>query len=270
MNVPEGTLLIEFLGQAGFWLKGQNLSLLIDPCLSNYVVESGAGDAAYFTRQFPPPEDPSGIKGVDLIFVTHIHADHCDLLTLLPILEINPAAKVICPDDCARKLLEAGVESGRLVSKESGLWNSFNSAEYMVIPSGHYAREMDPVTGRDHFVGYIIRLNGVTLYHSGDTIMIPELIELLQKASADYDLVCLPVNGRDARRESMGIVGNLDGREALELTQILKAKVLLPMHNDLFAVNHIDPGVLASLADREAPRQRIHWLQPGEVYWYVK
>jgi len=126
------------------------------------------------------------------------------------------------------------------------------------------------MTGKDHFVGYALRVNGVTLYHSGDTILVPEMIEMLRNASPDYDIVCLPVNGRDARREKLGIIGNLNAQEALDLTQKVTANVLLPMHNDLFAVNHVDPGVLESLADRTAPRQRIHWLQPGEIFWYVK
>lgn len=269
-NVPAGTLLIEFLGQAGFWIRGQNVSFLIDPCLSNYVVESGAGDANQFARQFPPPELPSAFQGVSLIFVTHNHADHCDPLTILPILEGNPQAQVICPDDCARMLIAAGAESTRIFFPGVGSWRSLPNLEYAVIPSAHYAREMDPMTGKDHFVGYALRVNGVTLYHSGDTILVPEMIEMLRNASPDYDIVCLPVNGRDARREKLGIIGNLNAQEALDLTQKVTANVLLPMHNDLFAVNHVDPGVLESLADRTTPRQRIHWLQPGEIFWYVK
>jgi len=62
----------------------------------------------------------------------------------------------------------------------------------------------------------------------------------------------LPVNGRDARREELGIVGNLNGEEALQITRQLSARVLFPMHNDLFVSNREDPGVLASLANREA------------------
>ena len=52
------------------------------------------------------------------------------------------------------------------------------------------------------------------------------MLEKLKEASIDYDVVCLPVNGRDAAREAIGIIGNLDAAEALELTLQLKAKVL--------------------------------------------
>lgn len=268
--IQSSSLLIEYLGQAGFWMKAPGVSFLIDPYLSNYVVDSGAGSGEGFQRAFPPPEDPQAMRGVDLVFITHDHADHCDPQTLLPLYHSNPQLKIICPPSCSKLLRSYGIPDSNLLEPATGELYPMGDLTFTVVPSAHYLRELDPASGKDLYVGYVIKVNGVNLYHSGDTILYPGMVEAIQAITSDIDMVCLPVNGRDARREELGIVGNLNGEEALQITRQLSARVLFPMHNDLFVSNREDPGVLASLANREAPLQRIHWLKPGEVYWYLK
>jgi L-ascorbate metabolism protein UlaG (beta-lactamase superfamily) len=269
-TIQSSSLLIEYLGQAGFWMRAPGVSFLIDPYLSNYVLDSRAGSGEGFQRAFPPPEAPQTMPGVDLVFITHDHADHCDPQTLMPLYQANPHLKIVCPPSCSKLLRSHGIPDSNLLEPATGEPYHMGDLTFTVVPSAHYSREIDPATGKDLYVGYVINVNGVSLYHSGDTILYPGMLESIQSAAPDLDVVCLPVNGRDATREQLGIVGNLNGQEALQITRQLSARVLLPMHNDLFASNHEDPGVLASLANREAPLQRIHWLKPGEVYWYLK
>jgi L-ascorbate metabolism protein UlaG (beta-lactamase superfamily) len=66
------------------------------------------------------------------------------------------------------------------------------------------------------------------------------------------------------------MIGNLDGREAAELAAAVGAEVLIPMHNDMFAANRVSPAILADFLDRTYPRQKYHWLQPGELYVHLK
>jgi hypothetical protein len=46
--------------------------------------------------------------------------------------------------------------------------------------------------------------------------------------------------------------------------------VLLGGHNDLFTWNTIPAGALADAIRQLNPRQKMHVLQPGELYLYVK
>src|SRR4029077_12332985 len=102
---------------------------------------------------------------------------------------------------------------------------SLSGLTFTAVPSAHYGVEADPDRGH-RWLGYVVELNGVPLYHSGDTILHDGLVDRLQKRSVD--VACLPVNGRDFWRERRGIIGNLDARESAELAATIGADVLIP------------------------------------------
>jgi L-ascorbate metabolism protein UlaG (beta-lactamase superfamily) len=266
MEFPQNS--IRFLGQAGFWIRNQSSNFLIDPYLSNYVVDGGIGPAELFSREFPVPVEIEEMRGVDYVFVTHDHADHCDPDTLLPLLLVNPGMKIVCPFTAKEHLLRLGVSPSAIILPEAGVLNTIGPLEFYAVPAAHYEFECDAATGGYAYFGYVIKIGSSWLYHAGDTILYDGMVEAVLQYTGKIDLACLPVNGRDGWRERMGLIGNLDGAEALELAARLHTDVLIPMHNDLFAVNHVNISILADLIDRKAPRQKIHWLQPGETYYY--
>jgi L-ascorbate 6-phosphate lactonase len=259
---------LTYLGQAGFWVKNEASQFLIDPYLSNYVVDGGIGSAEVFSREFPAPFSVDDLKMVPVVFVTHDHADHCDPDTLLPLIKNNPGLAVICSQPAADHLLGLGISSSNIVIPRVGEKSTIYGLDYYAVPAAHYEFDQIKETGAYSYLGFVIKVGKTWLYHSGDTILYDGMINQILKFTDKIDLVCLPVNGRDGWRERMGLIGNLDGAEALELTLRLKADVLIPMHNDLFAVNHVNLAILADLIDRKAPRQKVHWLQPGETFYY--
>ena len=105
--------------------------------------------------------------------------------------------------------------------------------------------------GLIRFVGFVVDLGGVRIYHAGDTIHFDGMEATLEPLGIDVAL--LPINGRDAEREGRGIVGNLDHREAAWLGSPIGAGVLIPMHYDLFARNLGFPGALVETVGREFP-----------------
>lgn len=258
---------LTYLGQAGFIVRSGSQSFVIDPYLSNYVVEGGIGVADKFSREFPVPVEPEQLHDMQVAFITHDHADHCDPLTLLPLIKANPEMIIVGPRTVANHLIAEGVASEKLVVPEIDKVYTLKGIEFYAIPAAHYGFEQNEA-GEYGFLGFVIKVNGQWLYHAGDTILYDGMVEHILKHAEKVRIACLPVNGRDGWRERMGMIGNLDGAESLELAKLIKADVLIPMHNDLFKVNHVNPSILADLADRVAPRQKIHWLQPGEEYYW--
>jgi L-ascorbate metabolism protein UlaG (beta-lactamase superfamily) len=265
MNKPE-RVEITYLGQAGFIVRFGDVCLLIDPYLSNYVIDGGIGPTELFSRAFPPPINPEELPSVSHVFISHDHADHCDPSTVIPIFKINPKVRFVCPRPVARHLETLGIGKTNILVPEVLKIKRSNELEFYAVPAAHYGLDQDPETGEYAYFGFVIKIGGKWLFHAGDTIRYVGYEENILSHTSKIDIACLPVNGRDAVRESQGMVGNLDGEEAMYLARDIKCDVLIPVHNDLFKSNHVSSGILADLLERKNPGQKVHWLRPGEMF----
>lgn len=267
LKVPPESLALWALGQAGFAIKGGETIVYIDPYLSEDVDDASGAVPGTFRRNFPPPLLPEQVTNAQVVFCTHEHDDHTDPQTLGPLALASPGAIFIGPATSRDILRTVGIPDSRILAPQVHLPQSLAGLTFSALPSAHYGVGHDSDRGY-RWLGFVIELNGVTLYHAGDTVLYDGLIECLKPYRVD--IACLPVNGRDRFREQRGIVGNLDTKEAAELTAAIGADILIPMHNDMFATNHVNPAGLADYLDRHYPRQKYHWLQPGELYFYFR
>ena len=261
LAVPHGQLALWSLGQAGFVLKGGETIAYIDPYLSDSIAETGGP-----SRRFRIPIDPGQIHHAQVVFVTHEHMDHTDAPTLGPLMAASPRATLIASPQSREIALQADIADERIRLARLGERVGLAGLTYTAIPAAHYDYEVD-AEGHSRWMGFLIECNGVTLYHSGDTLVIPQIFAAL--AGTAIDLALLPINGRDFFREQQNVIGNIWPGEAIDLAVQLKAGVLIGIHNDMFATNRVNPGSLFDELDRRAPWQRCHMLQPGELYLYA-
>jgi L-ascorbate metabolism protein UlaG (beta-lactamase superfamily) len=261
LAVPHGQLALWSLGQAGFVIKGGATLAYIDPYLSDRI--DAAGNSR---RRFPPPLDASQIAHAQVVFTTHEHNDHTDGQTLGPLMAASRRAMLVCSPQSRAIALHAGIAPGRIIVPRLGQRAELAGLAYTAIPAAHYSYEVDEA-GQSRWMGFLIECNGVSLYHAGDTLVIPELLAALD--GRRIDIALLPFNGRDAFRDERGTIGNMWPREVVALAGRLGAGVLIGIHNDLFEQNRVNPGMLFDELDHQAPWQRCHLLQPGELYLYV-
>jgi L-ascorbate metabolism protein UlaG (beta-lactamase superfamily) len=264
---PAGQLALWALGQSGYLVKGGDTLIAIDPYLSDALEPAGYGSNRALARLVPIVADPTALSSLAAVLCTHEHADHCDPATLRPMLAASPQARVFASYKAAAKLADTGVAQERIAIPPVGV--SVPVADKLslaAIPAAHYEQEPDAL-GNPAYLGFLLEFNGVRLYHSGDTVVYPGLIERLR--ATPIDLACLPINGRDWFREQGGLVGNLDYREAAELAAAIGARVLLPNHNDLFRGNRINPATMLDYLSTHHPFQRAHFLQVGELFYFA-
>jgi L-ascorbate 6-phosphate lactonase len=262
------SLAIWGLGQMGIIIKGIDGVLVIDPYLSGDV---GNPAENWWARAFPPPLQPTEMTGINYYLITHEHGDHLDGQAVAGAAKASPEMKFIVNGWCVEKMAKADVGDDRLIIPQAlePIMLPGTSARITVTPSAHYEKTHDSQKGY-RWVGYWIEWNGVTLYHSGDTIIYPGYIDTLRDLPR-ADVAMIPVNGRDWYRETtQNVTGNLLPEEAAQLTNELGWDVVIPGHNDLFPNNTIPNSQIIDGFDRFAPRQKLKFLQPGELYYYVK
>ena len=255
-SLAEDQVVIWALGQAGFIVQDQTTSLVFDPYLSDSVRHEALGP-----RQFPPPIDPSALRGVDVVFISHDHGDHLDPETLRPLLAASPRCAFVAPGRSRDLLLEMGVRAEQVIVPSPEKEQLIGDVEVRAVPSAHYEWEADE-EDLPRFYGYVARLGDVTIYHSGDTILYDGMIERLREQR--IDVAILPINGRDWPREQAGLVGNLDAAEALYLADEIGSGLLIPCHYDLFGGNSVNPAHFVDLLYRRYRHQRFKLMQPGE------
>lgn len=246
MHPPE--IVSRPLGQAGFRFDFDGTVVYVDPYLSNRVAEL---EGAALQRQIPIPEAPDNITDADWILLSHIHLDHCDLATLLPMARASAAARIMCPADVARHLVGHGLSAERLRQADEKWHQLGPGCRVIAVPAAHPELERD-ADGLLRYAGYVIEHRGRRLYHAGDTSVHEKIIDTLC-AMRPIDVAFLPVNERNFYRERRGIIGNMTVREAFQFALDIEARVMVPIHWDMFAPNAVYAEEIRLLYDLMRP-----------------
>jgi L-ascorbate metabolism protein UlaG (beta-lactamase superfamily) len=248
---PAGAIGIFWIGQAGFILRGKRTTLAIDAYLS-----------ARDTRRFDAPAAASELGFVDAFLATHEHRDHLDLPQWPAFAAAAPRARFIVPAPIVDRAAEA-VGDGRVTGAAPDVVIAIGDARITPLPACHGVHVADAYSfgltaGEHRYLGYVVELDGVRLFHAGDTIRYDGMAERLR--ALDVEVALLPINGRSAEREAQELVGNLSAQEAADLAADAGVRAVIPMHYELFAHNS---GRAADLVDRATaahPELAVHIL----------
>ncbi len=256
--------LISWLGQAGFLLAWDTQRWLIDPYLSDSLAEKYRGTRFPHTRMAPSPVAAGQMKHVDIVLCTHAHTDHMDPDTLSVIATRNPDCRFLVPAAVAGIALDRGVPADRLIAARAMHQLELGSEVTVCpIPSAHEDLQVDEA-GHHLFLGYLLQLPHLTLYHSGDCIPYSDLPTTL--AGSCVDVALLPINGRDSLRREHGIPGNFTFAEAAELCTRAGIAAMIPCHFGMFEFNTVDPHWLDQQIAGIATSLACLRIEPGQVY----
>jgi L-ascorbate 6-phosphate lactonase len=243
---------VTWLGQSGFLFEAVGRRILVDPFFSDHE-----------GRAYPPPPiDELGAR-CDWLFATHEHLDHLDGAALPEIVRRSEGIRVVVPEPVAAQV--RGVVPDAVTVKPGERVELEGVGAVTVVPAVHALEPADGYSADPRFVGYVFELDGVAIYHAGDTIVTDELLDALSGIRVDVAL--LPINGRTYFRERDGLAGNTDFRDAVALARHIGARLLVPIHWDGFATNSERPGTAVDEAvATDAPfhvlvlRRGIPWV----------
>lgn len=224
-QLPEGQLVFWWLGQHSFILKLAGKIIYIDPFLTPMKA-----------RCVPALFEPSQCTNADIIIGTHDHADHIDRPVWPALAKASPNAKFIVPELLRESLIhDLNMDVDRFIGVNDGDQFQHNALSITALASAHELLDRDEATGLYPYLGFVIQAEGLTVYHSGDTCIYEGLTTKLRQWQ--FDLMMLPINGRDAVRLKRNIVGNMTYQEAVDLAGALCTRYVMPTHYDMFEGN---------------------------------
>src|SRR5215470_4158981 len=97
-NLNDGTFRLWWLGQSGFLLQWNGVHILLDPYLSDSLTRKYSQTDKPHVRMTALTIEPARLSFADVVACTHNHTDHLDAETLCPILDRNPALKLVIPE----------------------------------------------------------------------------------------------------------------------------------------------------------------------------
>lgn len=210
------TMTLTWLGHASFKLKAGDRIIYIDP----WKVK----------KDEVVPQKPSLLIATpdpaDLILITHSHFDH---LSPDDIRKIQKKETVIlATKDSVSKL------KGDIRTIKPGDKIEVEDIQIEAVPAYNIGKPYHPKTSG--WVGFIIGVGGLKIYHSGDTDKIPEMKKL------NVDVALLAIGG----------TYTMTAEEAAEIANEFKSKSVVPMH-------------WGTIVGSEADAERFKGLFKGET-----
>lgn len=187
-----GEIELKWLGHAGFLIENHR-TIYIDP----YMIKEGLPKA-------------------DIILITHGHYDHCSVDDIKKI--VQNGTKIFVTADAQSKVARFDVPIKIEVVEPN---QEIDLGDVRINTISSYNIDKHFHQKEEGWVGYLVKMNDVVIYHTGDADVIPEMQKLTgYKQPGKKFIALVPVGGRYT----------MSAEEAIEAVKTIKPSLAIPMH----------------------------------------
>ena len=202
---------VTWVGHSTMLLDLDGFRVLTDPLLTARVV--------HLRRRRPLPA--SEIGDVDLVLLSHAHMDHLHLPSLRL---VRPSATVVTPVGAGPLLRRAGFADVREVREGDSV--AVGPVTVVTVPAAHRHGRGPHSRVEASPVGFVVESPAGRHYFAGDTDLFAGMADL-----GELDVALLPIWGWGP---SVG-VGHLDPPRAVDAVELLRPRLVVPMHWGTYA-----------------------------------
>jgi len=254
----EGPDKIVWLGHATFFIRINQLSLLIDPLF---------GKLPFIPRKSVLPCQPSDLTNIAYLLISHRHRDHLDKASVQQVLKYNPGIQVLAPLRMQNILNSFG---NIRHYQEAGWYQQYQTAnqpEIIFLPAKHWHRRGINDFNEILWGSFLIKTSQITIFFGGDSAY-GEHFKHIQQAVGNIDICILPVGAYKPPFMMQG--SHMNPGEAIEAFHNLKGKIFIPMHYGTFDLSDEPIGepfrLLQKANQQNQIKGQLKALAVGEDY----
>jgi L-ascorbate metabolism protein UlaG (beta-lactamase superfamily) len=222
--VPPGEVAVTFIGHSTFLIRTARCVFITDPVFTTHAGPFGITGPR---RVRPPGLSPSQLPTLSFVLLSHNHYDHLQPSSLA-LFEGTPVITTLG----VGQYLHSGRENDE-GGRELDWWQTLRigEAEVTCVPAQHFSARTPWDRNTTLWCGFVVRVDGVTIYFAGDSGYSPQFEEIGQRCPG-IDVALMPIGAYEPRWFMTPAHMNPD--EAVRAHLDVGARVSIGMHFGTF------------------------------------
>jgi L-ascorbate metabolism protein UlaG (beta-lactamase superfamily) len=258
-----GELGVTFIGHSSFFVQLGGKNIVIDPNFARWLF--------VLKRLRRPGLRIGDLPPIDLVLVTHAHFDHLHRPSLRAIARATyrrcgTTPALIIPEHVSDLVSDLGFRK----ITELDWWSTcrHDGVSITHVPSRHWGARVIRDMHRG-YGGYVLRAQGESVYHAGDTAYWEGFREIGRRLSPQLALLPIGAYNPPSFRNV-----HTSPEDAVRAFLDLRARWMVPMHYGTFRLSHepVDepPRLLMQEAARHGVADRVFVMEEGVTTFFSR